>query len=71
MTNNPQNLQQFNLLNESIYEDNLLGNLTNWRKLGNKHEQVKQTVLSGYYKLMLFALKSAVKSQADKQLVIR
>ena len=71
MKNNPQNLQQFNLLNEQIYEDNLLGNLTNWRKLGNKNEQIKQTVLSGYYKLTLFAMKPAVNAQAGKQLVIR
>jgi hypothetical protein len=69
--NNPQTIEQFNLLQEKIYHDNLLLQLTNYRKLGNKHEQVKQTVLLGYYKINNLINRRLVKSAASKRLVIQ
>lgn len=69
--NDVQNIQQFNLLNELIYEDNLLARLTNYRKLGNKHSQVKETVLNGYWKQMLMIDRMLVKQKANKQITIR
>ena len=67
---NPQNVEQFNLLNEQIFHDNLVGRLTNWRPLGNKHTKVRNTVLSGYYRQMLLIDKMLVKAKANKQLTI-
>jgi hypothetical protein len=67
---NPQNVEQFNLLNEQIFHDNLVGKLTNWRPLGNKHTKVRNTVLSGYYKHLLLIDKMLVKAKASKQLTI-
>jgi hypothetical protein len=69
--NSPQNMQQFNQLNELIYENNLLLDLTNNRPLGNRHDKVKETVLSGYYKLMLFAAKPAMIAKANNTINIQ
>ena len=53
-------------------EDRMFDDLRNNRPLArDQYEKHKQVVMSGYWKLMLFALKPAVKAQADKQLVIR
>jgi hypothetical protein len=69
--NDVQTLDQFNLLNEQIYHDNLLLQLTNYRKLGNKHEQVKQSVLLGYYKINNLINRRLVREAASKRLVIQ
>ena len=58
------------LLEQLTEEDRIFGDLTGWRGLGNKHSAHKETVLSGYWKQMLFALKPAVKAQADKNVSV-
>jgi hypothetical protein len=68
---NPNTMQEFNLLNETIYENNLLLQLTNYRPLGNRHDKVKNTVISGYYKLMLFTTKPAVIAKAQNTINIQ
>lgn len=70
INNQPQNLQQFNLLNELVYEDNLLGKLTNYRKLGNKHEAHKQVVLSGYQKILNLCFKPLLLQHARKDMKV-
>jgi len=69
--NEVDNLDQFNLLNEQIYHDNLLLQLTNYRPLGGKHEQKKQSVLMGFYKIHNLINRRLVREAASKRLVIQ
>lgn len=69
--NTPQTIEQFNLLQEQIYHDNLLLQLTNYRPLSGKHEQKKQSVLMGFYKIHNLINRRLVREAASKRLVIQ
>lgn len=53
-------VEDFNRVNDKIYHDNLVGQLTGWRPLGNQHDYKRLKVLNGYYKIMNFINKRLV-----------
>lgn len=63
----PQSIEEFNSLNEMIYEDNLVAQLTNYRHLKGKQPQVKQVVLSGYLKQMSMINNMLMKSSLQRK----
>lgn len=65
--NQPQNLEQFNLLQQKRFHDNLVGDLTNWRPLGGSYESKSSVILQGYYKQILMIDKMLVRT--SKQVV--
>ena len=67
----PQTVEQFNLLQQKRFHANLVGDLTNWRELKGQYEAKANTILSGYYKQMLMIDKMLVRNKAKTQVVVQ